>query len=104
MGYSSEDKKLDPEVLRKHIMGGHVAEYMEEMQEEAPEKYQTHFSQWIKAEIEPEDIEELYKSVSADSHITVIVCMGSPHEFRLCMVSVNITGLCPGYLSICIHT
>ncbi|BDA49617.1 60S ribosomal protein L5 [Coccomyxa sp. Obi] len=63
VGYSSEDKKLDPEVLRKHIMGGHVAEYMEEMQEEAPEKYQTHFSQWIAAEIEPEDIEELYKSV-----------------------------------------
>ena len=32
MGYSSEDKKLDAEVLRKYIYGGHVAEYMEEMQ------------------------------------------------------------------------
>ncbi len=72
MGYSSEDKKLDPEVLRKHIMGGHVAEYMEEMQEEAPEKYQSHFAKWIEAEIEPEDIEELYKSVSADPHSTVV--------------------------------
>ena len=32
VGYSSEDKKLDAEVLRKYIYGGHVAEYMEEMQ------------------------------------------------------------------------
>lgn len=40
VGYSAEDKSLDAEVLRKHIYGGHVAEYMEEMQEEAPEKYQ----------------------------------------------------------------
>ena len=40
VGYSAEDKSLDAETLRKHIYGGHVAEYMEEMQEEAPEKYQ----------------------------------------------------------------
>lgn len=40
VGYSADDKSLDAEVLRKHIYGGHVAEYMEEMQEEAPEKYQ----------------------------------------------------------------
>ncbi len=65
MGYSGEDKKLDPEVLRKHIYGGHVAEYMEEMQEEAPEKYQSHFAKWIEAEVDPEDIEELYKGVRA---------------------------------------
>ena len=32
VGYSAEDKKLDAEVLRKYIYGGHVAEYMEEMQ------------------------------------------------------------------------
>lgn len=63
VGYSSEDKKLDAEVLKKHIYGGHVAEYMEEMMEEAPEKYQSHFSKWIAAEIEAEDIEDLYKGV-----------------------------------------
>ena len=32
VGYSSEDKKLDAEVLRKYIYGGHVAEYMEWLQ------------------------------------------------------------------------
>ena len=40
VGYSADDKSLDADTLRKHIYGGHVAEYMEEMQEEAPEKYQ----------------------------------------------------------------
>ncbi len=40
VGYSTDDKSLDAETLRKYIYGGHVAEYMEEMQEEAPEKYQ----------------------------------------------------------------
>jgi large subunit ribosomal protein L5e len=70
VGYSGEDKKLDPEVLRKHIYGGHVAEYMEEMQEEAPEKYQSHFSKWIEAEVEAEDIEDLYKSVRSLPIIT----------------------------------
>lgn len=63
MGYSKEDKALDADVLRGHIFGEHVKDYMEEMQEEAPEKYQAHFAKWIEAEIEPDDIEDLYKSV-----------------------------------------
>ena len=33
-------------------------------QEEAPEKYQSHFSRWLEAGVDPEDIEDLYKSVS----------------------------------------
>ena len=32
MGYDPEGKKLDAEVLRKYIYGGHVAEYMTELQ------------------------------------------------------------------------
>ena len=32
MGYSSEEKQLDAETLRKYIFGGHVAEYMENLQ------------------------------------------------------------------------
>ena len=31
---------LLPQILRKYIYGGHVGEYMEEMIEEDPEKYQ----------------------------------------------------------------
>ena len=33
-----------PQILRKYIYGGHVGEYMEEMQEEDPEKYTAHFA------------------------------------------------------------
>lgn len=62
-GYDPEGKELDTETLRKYIFGGHVAEYMEEMQEEDPEKYQAHFSQYIKAGIDADNIEELYEEV-----------------------------------------
>ena len=45
VGYSAEDKKLDAEVLRKYIYGGHVAEYMEEMQARpAPEAFTAHIT------------------------------------------------------------
>ena len=32
VGYSAEDKALDAETLRKYIYGGHVSEYMENLQ------------------------------------------------------------------------
>jgi len=62
-GYEADDKELDTEVLRKYIYGGHVGEYMEEMMEEDPEKYQAHFAEYLKNGIEPDDLEELYESV-----------------------------------------
>lgn len=33
-GYDSEEKKLDPETLKKYIYGGHVAQYMESLEED----------------------------------------------------------------------
>ena len=62
-GYEPDEKEFDPEVMHKYIFGGHVAEYMEEMIEEDPEKYQTHFAEYLKAGIEPEGMEEMYESV-----------------------------------------
>lgn len=38
---------------------------MEEMMEEDPEKYQTHFAEYLKNGIEPENLEELYEGVHA---------------------------------------
>ena len=67
VGYEAEDKKMDAEVLRKYIYGGHVAEYMTELQEEDPEKYQAHFSSFIAAELEADDLEDMYKEVCAPS-------------------------------------
>ena len=37
-GYDSENKSLDAEVLKKYIYGGHVAEYMESLEEEDDER------------------------------------------------------------------
>jgi large subunit ribosomal protein L5e len=37
-GYDPESKELDAEMLKKYIYGGHVAEYMESLEEEDEEK------------------------------------------------------------------
>jgi large subunit ribosomal protein L5e len=64
-GFGKENKQLDADVHRKYIYGVHVADYMKVLMEDEPEKYQSHFSEYIKREIEPESIEELYKKVHA---------------------------------------
>ncbi|KAE9615378.1 putative ribosomal protein L5 eukaryotic/L18 archaeal [Lupinus albus] len=64
-GFDKEKKELDPEVHRKYIFGGHVANYMKTLIEDEPEKYQTHFSEYIKRGIEADGLEALYKKVHA---------------------------------------
>ncbi|KAI4356229.1 hypothetical protein L6164_000267 [Bauhinia variegata] len=64
-GFNKDKKELDPEVHRKYIYGGHVANYMKTLMEDEPEKYQTHFSEYIKEGIDADSIEELYKRVHA---------------------------------------
>ncbi|XP_074559836.1 large ribosomal subunit protein uL18-like [Curcuma longa] len=64
-GFKKDEKQLDAEVHRKYIFGGHVASYMRILSEDEPEKYQSHFSEYIKGGIEPDNMEELYKKVHA---------------------------------------
>ncbi|KEH18731.1 putative ribosomal protein L5 eukaryotic/L18 archaeal [Medicago truncatula] len=64
-GFDKEKKELDAEVHRKYIFGGHVSAYMKTLIEDEPEKYQTHFSEYIKKGIEADGLEELYKKVHA---------------------------------------
>ncbi|KAL2326336.1 hypothetical protein Fmac_025394 [Flemingia macrophylla] len=64
-GFDKDKKVLDPEVHRKYIFGGHVASYMKTLMEDEPEKYQSHFSDYIKRGLEPDGLEELYKKVHA---------------------------------------
>lgn len=64
-GFKKDDKQLDAEVHRKYIFGGHVASYMRMLIEDEPEKYQSHFSEYIKRGIDADDLEELYKKVHA---------------------------------------
>ncbi|XP_051217242.1 large ribosomal subunit protein uL18z-like [Lolium perenne] len=64
-GFKKDEKQLDAEVHRKYIYGGHVADYMKSLAEEEPEKYQSHFSEYIKRGIEADGMEAMYKKVHA---------------------------------------
>jgi len=59
------DGNLDASVHKKHIMGGHVAEYMDSLEEENEEAYKRQFSRYIKAGIDSESLEESYKKAHA---------------------------------------
>lgn len=62
-GYDREGKEFDAETHKKYIFGGHVAEYMELLEEEDPDRYQSQFAKFIEKEIEGENLEELYQKV-----------------------------------------
>ncbi|XP_015869709.3 large ribosomal subunit protein uL18 [Ziziphus jujuba] len=64
-GFSKDSKQLDADLHRKYIYGGHVASYMRSLIEDEPEKYQSHFSEYIKRGIEADNLEDLYKRVHA---------------------------------------
>jgi large subunit ribosomal protein L5e len=61
-GYDSEAKKLVPEVLKKHIFGGHVADYMKKLQKDDASSYEKQFSRFVKAGIKAGDLENIYKN------------------------------------------
>jgi len=60
-GYDREAKDFDAETHKKYIFGGHVTEYMELLEEEDPERYQTQFAKYIEEEIEGDGLEEMYE-------------------------------------------
>ena len=60
-GYDVDAKELDGEIHKKYIFGGHVAEYMELLEEEDPDRYQSQFSKFIEKEIEGDSLEEMYQ-------------------------------------------
>ena len=79
-GYDAETKALDAEVLQKYIVGGHVAEYMESLEEEDDERcvttlclrlraylgrFKKQFATYLAADISSADLEELYTSAYA---------------------------------------
>lgn len=59
-GWDIEGEELDAELLRKYIMGGHVAEYMEELMDDDEERFKSIFKSYIEDEVDAEDIEEIY--------------------------------------------
>ncbi|KAH8830500.1 hypothetical protein DL96DRAFT_1593187 [Flagelloscypha sp. PMI_526] len=64
-GYDPESKELDAETLKKYIYGGHVAEYMESLEEEDDERFKKQFSTYLADGVGSEDIEEIYTNAYA---------------------------------------
>jgi large subunit ribosomal protein L5e len=64
-GYDSESKQLDAEVLKKYIFGGHVAEYMESLEEEDEERFKRQFSTYLADGVGSDDMEEIYANAHA---------------------------------------
>lgn len=59
-GFDIESEELDAETLRKYILGGHVAEYMETLADDDEERYNSQFAKYIENEIDATELEELY--------------------------------------------
>merc|ERR1712167_535021 len=64
-GYDLDEKSMDWDVLQKYIVGGHVSEYMEELQEEDPDAYSRQFSQYEKNGISADGLEAMYTGAHA---------------------------------------
>lgn len=64
-GYDIETKELDAEVLKKYIYGGHIAEYMESLEEEDDERFKKQFSTYLADGVGSEDMEEIYTNAYA---------------------------------------
>jgi large subunit ribosomal protein L5e len=92
-GFNKENKKFDSRVLRKHIFGGHIAEYMTKLKDEQPEKFNAQFSRYIKAGKGPEDIEKMWTEVHAnirkDPSYTKVVRNSAPKKVRKNKVKKN---------------
>ncbi|WWD05513.1 hypothetical protein V865_003591 [Kwoniella europaea PYCC6329] len=64
-GYDPETKSIDAEVLQSYIHGGHVAEYMESLEEEDDERFKKQFASYLAADVSSADIEEIYTEAYA---------------------------------------
>ncbi|OWK06640.1 hypothetical protein Celaphus_00012189 [Cervus elaphus hippelaphus] len=64
-GYDSESIEFSAKVHRKHIMGQNVADYMRYLIEEDEDAYRKQFSQYIKNNVTPDMMEEMYKKAHA---------------------------------------
>lgn len=62
---SGSDYTPDPEIMKKYIFGGHIAEYMEALEEDDEKMFQKQFRRFIDAGIGADDLEPLYTECHA---------------------------------------
>jgi large subunit ribosomal protein L5e len=61
-GFDAESKEFNASVLRDHIMGTHVANYMRQLMDEDEDAYKRQFSRYNKLGITADDLEDIYKT------------------------------------------
>jgi len=70
VGFDKEGNKLNAEILRKYIFGGHIKEYMTSVKAEDPAKYDLLFSQYTKNKLDAGSLEatwtKVHKAIRAD--------------------------------------
>eukprot|EP00919_Chromeraceae_sp_WS-2016_P032958 GHVR01077921.1.p1 GENE.GHVR01077921.1~~GHVR01077921.1.p1 ORF type:complete len:328 (+),score=46.52 GHVR01077921.1:43-984(+) len=71
-GYSCEEGKTkdgayEPHIHRDRILGVHVSKYMSELKSECPDSYARQFSKFIKQNIDPDSVSDMYKK----AHISI---------------------------------
>ncbi|KAH8738530.1 ribosomal protein L5A [Cryptosporidium ryanae] len=67
-GENGAEDSFDAEALKDRILGKHISNYMSEMQADDPEKYKSHFSQYIKAGITADKLADMYKNAVKAIH------------------------------------
>lgn len=74
-GYDKESKEYNAAVLRDHIMGKHVANYMRELMEDDEDAYKRQFSRFIKCGITADEVwmKKLYALVLMLKEIKIFV-------------------------------
>jgi large subunit ribosomal protein L5e len=63
VGYDGITKHYDPDIMKKYIFGGHVAGFMEELSEHEFDEFCRPFSQYIKHQVDPDNLESLNEKV-----------------------------------------
>merc|ERR1712094_66629 len=59
------DPSYEAETHKARILGGHVGEYMEMLEEEDPTKYEAHFAKFIAAGVGGGEIQDMYSDAHA---------------------------------------
>jgi len=61
-GFDPESGEFNHEVLKDHIFGKHVSNYMKSLLEEDEDQYKRQFSHYVREGITADELEDLYKS------------------------------------------
>merc|ERR1712205_282312 len=59
-GYDAEEKEYDAGENRERILGGHVATYMNNLQEEEEDEFKAKFAKYVEAGVNGDDLEDMY--------------------------------------------